>query len=99
MVSLSLTRSRIAEVLTAAADSYTDQSWDPYLNPLLTAIDRAAGYTPGSGTPDVEAATLAAWDALTAHLYMWPGNWERQPGRTQAEVVDALRASAAQVAT
>ena len=48
MVSLSVTRSRIAEVLSAAADSYTDKSWEPYLNPMLTAIDRAAGYTPGA---------------------------------------------------
>ncbi|MEU6552046.1 hypothetical protein ABZ915_17445 [Streptomyces sp. NPDC046915] len=94
MVTLSVTRSRVADVLNAAADGFDEEPWEPYLNPLLTAIDRAAGYTPGSGTPDAEAATLAAWELLAAHLGGWPGDWERKPERQQDEIQAALRGAA-----
>jgi len=94
MVTLSVTRSRIAGVLTAAADAFATEAWDPNLNPLMTALDDAANCVPGKSTPDAESTTIAAWDALEAHLGQWPGDWERTAGRTQAEVETALRDAA-----
>lgn len=100
MVTLSVTRSRVAAVLTAAADQFEASDWDPHLNPLMTAIDTAAGYVPGKGTPDAEATCLAAWDALCLHLGgQWAGDWERKPGRKQDEVIAALRGAAAKAVT
>jgi hypothetical protein len=94
-VTLSVTRPRINAVLTAAADRLEEGGWDPHRRPLMLAIDEAAGYTPGSGTVDAEDTSLAAWDALAVHLDdEWPSSWELQPGRTQAEVVAALRGAA-----
>jgi hypothetical protein len=99
MVTLTLTRSRVAAVLTAAADAFQSQPWEPYRNPLMTAIDEAAGFVTGKGSVESEAASLAAWDALAAHLGMWPGDWERKAGRTQDEVETALRGAATQAVT
>lgn len=98
MVTLSVTRSRVANVLRSTADLLEAEGWDPERNSVIFAIDRAAGYVPGKGTPDAEQTTLDAWDALVTHLdeqLVVP--WERTPGRTQADVVDALRAAAEEV--
>ncbi|MFF3515798.1 helix-turn-helix domain-containing protein [Streptomyces sp. NPDC002573] len=98
VVSLSVTRSRIADVLTRSADLLEAEGWDPERNSMIFAIDRAAGYVPGKGTPDAEQTTLGAWDALVTHLgqqfAFW---WEKTPGRTQLQVVTALRAAAEEV--
>lgn len=95
MVTLSVTRSRIAAVLTGAAQHLEAEGWDPYRHPLMVAIDTAAGYVPGRGGRDAEDASLAAWDALAVHLgNEWPGDWERCPERTQDDVLAALRAAA-----
>lgn len=100
MVTLSVTRSRIAAVLTAAADALHAEGWDPYLNPLMAAIDTAAGFVPGNSTRDAEDTSLAAWDALAVHLGdQWPGDWERTAGRRQDEVVAALRGAAGKAVT
>lgn len=99
MVTLSMTRSRIADVLTRAADSLADAPWEPHRNPLMVVIDRAADYTPGKGSLDAEATSLAAWSALAAHLGEWPGDWERTAGRRQDEVEAALRGAAAKAMT
>lgn len=99
MVTLSVTRSRVAEVLATAADYFDTAAWDPYLNPLMSAIDEAAGFVPGKNR-DAEDASLAAWDALAVHLGdQWPGDWERTPGRTQVDVQAALRGAAGKAAS
>lgn len=98
MVTISVTRSRIAAVLNGTADLLEAEGWDPERNAIIFAIDRAAGYVPGKGSPDAEETTLAAWDALVTHLgerLVVP--WERTPGRTQLQVVTALRGAAAEV--
>jgi hypothetical protein len=95
MMTLSVTRSRVATVLRDTATLLETEGWDPLRNPVMDAIDRAAGYVPGKGTPDAEETTLAAWDALVTHLderLIVP--WERTPGRTQEQVVAGLRAAA-----
>lgn len=99
MVTLTLTRSRVAAVLTAAADGFRSQPWEPHRNPLMTAIDQAAGFVPGKGSTETEAASLAAWDALADHLGVWPGDWERAAGRSQDEVEAALRGAAGKAVT
>ncbi|MEV7034541.1 hypothetical protein AB0N99_30470 [Streptomyces sp. NPDC093272] len=100
MVTLSVTGSRIADVLTRAADAFRDAPWDPHLNPLMAAIDTAAGFVPGKGSVDAEDCSLAAWDALCRHLGdVWPGDWERTAGRRQDEVEAALRGAAAKAVT
>lgn len=100
MVTLSVTRSRVAAVLARAADSFKAQPWDPYRNSLMAAIDDAAGFVPGKGGVDAEETSLAAWDTLAVHLGdQWPGDWERAAGRTQLEVEAALRGAAAKQAT
>ncbi|MFJ2399792.1 hypothetical protein ACIOUE_00710 [Streptomyces xanthochromogenes] len=93
MVTLSVTRFRIAGVLVDAADLLAVEGWHPEVNPVWHAIDRAAGYEPGSGPCEGESLSLAAWDALSVHLGdEWPLVWELE--RTQAEVLAALRDSA-----
>jgi hypothetical protein len=95
MVTLSVTRSRVAAVLNGTADLLEAEGWDPERNSVIFAIDRAAGYVPGKGSKDAEEATLQAWDALVTHLdeqLVVP--WERTPGRTQLQVVSALRGAA-----
>jgi hypothetical protein len=98
MVTLSVTRSRVAGVLRDTADLLEDEGWDPLRNPIMSAIDRAAGYVPGKGSPDAERTTLDAWDALVTHLgeqLVVP--WEKTPGRTQRQVLHALRTAATEV--
>lgn len=99
MVTLSVTRSRVADVLAGAADLVAMEGWDPDRDSssLVAAIDLSIGLTPGKGTPDAEDTSLAAWDALTNNLGQDPRDWELKPGRTQAEVEAALRGAAAAV--
>lgn len=100
MVTLSVTRSRVAAVLNKAADGFRSEPWDPYRNSLMSAIDAAAGYVPGSNRRDAEDMSISAWDALAVHLGdQWPGDWERTPGRRQDEVEAALRGAAAKAVT
>lgn len=103
-VTLSVTRSHVARVLNTAALLLEAEGWDAHRNSAMTAIDRAAGYVPGSGVIDAEDTSLAAWEALSAHTNKdwdrhvnWLGQWEHQPGRTQADVLAALRAAAGAV--
>ena len=94
MVTLSVTRSRIAHVLARAADDLGATGWNPDANTIIDAIDRAAGFVPGNGSPDAEATSLAAWEALRAYRCTPDARkWETRPGLTQAEVLDALRAA------
>ena len=95
MVTLSVTRSRVAGVLNAAADGFKTEPWEPYLNPLMTALDDAANCVPGKSSWGAGGTGIAAWDALEMYLGEWPGDWERRPGRTQVEVEAALRGAAA----
>ncbi|MFJ4785065.1 hypothetical protein [Streptomyces sp. NPDC088794] len=96
MVTLSLTRSRIAAVLADAATLLEADGWDPHTNRLMGAIDQAAGFTPGSGSTDAEQATLNAWETLTRHLNVdCVSAWEQAPGRTALQVLSALHGAAA----
>lgn len=100
MVTLSVTRSRVAAVLNRTADLLEAEGWDPERNSVIFAIDRAADYVPGKGAPDSEQTTLDAWDALVAHLdeqLVVP--WERAAGRRQDEIIAALRGAAAKAVT
>jgi hypothetical protein len=98
MVTLSVTRSRVAGVLETAADLLGGEGWDPHLNPLMHAIDRAAGFVPGKSSRDAEATSLAAWDALCQYLVdASPREWETRDNLTQAEVLGALRAASEEV--
>ncbi|MFF1709253.1 hypothetical protein [Streptomyces sp. NPDC058268] len=90
MVSLSLTRSRVAALLGRTATDVLAHGWDPLRAPLAAAIDRSAGYWPGKGPTADEALTLAAWEALADYLRAEPHEWERQPGRSKTEVIEAL---------
>jgi hypothetical protein len=95
MVTLSVTRSRIAAVLNGTVALLEAEGWDPLQKPIADAIDRAAGYMPGKGTPDAEQATLDAWEALVTHLGdQLVVEWETAPGRTQLQVLTALRSAA-----
>lgn len=95
MVTLSVTRSRIAYVLIQAANELAD--WHPLQNPLVRAIDAAAGYVPGKGAADAETTTLLAFDALSRHLRCPAGTWERLPNITAADVRDAFLDAAREV--
>ena len=97
MVTLSLTRSRIAAVLNDAASLLEAEGWDPVRNSVVHAIDEVAGFVPGAGSPDVEEVTLQAFDALSTYLRCPAETWERIPRTTQADVVDALREAATAV--
>ena len=95
MVTLSVTRSRVAGVLGDAAALLEAEGWDALRNPIMTAIDQASGFVPGSSGPDAERATLDAYDALATHLDVASvANWERDASRTQLQIVSALRAAA-----
>lgn len=95
MVTLSVTPSRIAGVLIQAACELDD--WHPLQNPLVRAIDAAAGYVPGKGGQDAETTTLEAYDALSNHLMCPAGTWERIPGTTADDVREALLEAAREV--
>ncbi|MFF2525919.1 DUF6197 family protein [Streptomyces liangshanensis] len=98
MLTLSVTRSRVAAVLRQAADILDREGWDPYRNPTIAAIDRAAGYVKPGVDLAAEETTLRAWDALVVYLgeqLVVP--WEDEPGRTQVEVLAALRGAAGEV--
>lgn len=104
MVTLSVTRSRIRTTLTVAAGILDIEGWDPLQNPIADAIDRAAGFTPGKGSSSSEEVTVLALAMLTDHLGLGEPDgsgdepltlWERQPGRTEDEVLAALRAAGA----
>jgi hypothetical protein len=102
MVTLSVTRSRVAGVLRSAADLAGCCGWDPARDRSLVAlIDQAIGLTPGKGSKDAEETAVAAWAALSAHLgadtddVEAPREWELKPGRTAEQVRDALYGAAA----
>ncbi len=95
MVTLSVTSSRVAAVLTSAEQLLKAEGWDPLRNPVIAAIDRAAGFTPGKSSPDAEETTLAAWQQLADHLDAASVSvWERTPGRTEMQVLAALAGAA-----
>lgn len=94
MVTLSVTRSRVAALLRSTASLLLAEGWDPHLSPLADAIDRAAGYWPGRGASDAEAASVQAWDGLAAHVGGDLLDWERADVRTQDDVLAALHGAA-----
>lgn len=95
MVTLSVTRSRVAAVLARAGSLLQAEGWDPLHNPVILAIDRAAGFVPGKSSSDAEETTLAAWQQLADHLDAASvSDWERQAGRTQLQVIAALAGAA-----
>ncbi|GHD70491.1 hypothetical protein GCM10010317_077880 [Streptomyces mirabilis] len=99
MVTLSVTRSRVADALDGAQALLEAKGWDPLQYPVAAAIDEAAGYVPGKGAPDAEQITLDAWDALVAQLGdQCIEEWEKAPGRTQLQVLTALQGAAKAVA-
>jgi hypothetical protein len=97
MVTLSLTRSRIASVLRGAAEDVRERGWSRDNRSLIFAIDAAAGYIGLPDTPE-EELSVAAWDALADHLGMDAPEWEATQGRTQDDVLAALEAAAQAVA-
>jgi hypothetical protein len=97
MVTLSLTRSRVAALLGQTATDILAHGWDPKQATLAAAIDRALGYWPGKGSFADEELTVAAWNALAAYLNAEPHEWERQPARTEADVVAALQEARARL--
>jgi hypothetical protein len=97
MVTLSLTRSRVAAALLAAAADVRAWGWDLEWRPLIHAIDAACGFQ-RTDTPE-EDLSIAAWDALAAHVGADVPDWEQTPGRTRAEVLAALEATAQEVAS
>jgi len=95
MVTLSVTRSRVAAVLRSTADLLEAEGWDPHTNPVMSAIDRAAGYVPGKGSVDAEQTTLDAWQQLADYLDVTSVlSWERMTCRTQRQVLAALAGAA-----
>ncbi|WP_217235406.1 hypothetical protein [Streptomyces sp. AC555_RSS877] len=100
MVTLSVTRSRIAGVLRGAEQLLAVEGWDPLTNPIMSAIDRAAGYVPGKGGTDAERTTLDAWETLTEHLGVASvSHWEREPDRSPLQVLAALNGAASKTVT
>lgn len=100
MVTLSVTRSRVAAVLTSAEALLQAEGWDPLHNPVILAIDRAAGFVPGKSSTDAEETTLAAWQQLADHLDVASiALWEREAGRTQMQVLAALAGTAGKAVT
>lgn len=98
MVTLSVTRSRVAAVLHRAANLLELEGWDPERTPAISAIDRAAGFVRPGIDLAAEETTLQAWAALTAHLGEEQVDlWESTTGRTQDEVLAALRGAATAV--
>jgi len=103
MVTLSVTRSRVAATLGGAAEVIAVEGWDPLLAPIAEAVDVAAGFTPGKGSTNAEDVTVLALEMLADHLALGAPDgsgdepltvWERQPGRTEADVLAALRGAA-----
>lgn len=101
MVTLSVTRSRVAAVLNRAGVSLETEAWHPYSNTIILAIDHAAGWERPDGDPTAEELAREAFSALSLHLFgvrhldgQPLADWERAEGRTQADVVAALRAAA-----
>jgi hypothetical protein len=97
MVTLSLTRSRVAALLGQTAGDVLAHGWDSKQATLAAAIDRALGYWPGKGSLADEELTLAAWNALADYLDAEPHEWERIDGRTEAEIVAALQEARARL--
>jgi hypothetical protein len=103
MVTLSVTGSRIAATLAVAAGILDIEGWDALRNPIAAAIDRAADFTPGKSSTNAEEVTVLAVEMLAGHLALGAPDgsgyepltvWERQPGRTEADVLAALRGAA-----
>lgn len=95
MVTLSVTRSRVGRIVEDAANLLEAEDWDPHRNPITDAIDRAAGFIPGRSSVDAENATIEAWNAIGDQLGgRSVTGWERASGRTQMQVLHALRSAA-----
>lgn len=100
MVTLSVTRSRLAEVLQGAKGRLEAEGWDALHNPVISAIDRAAGFVPGKSSVDAEQTTLDAWQQLADHLGVASiAMWERESGRTELQVLTALAGAASKAVT
>ncbi|MGQ4343503.1 DUF6197 family protein [Streptomyces sp. SAS_275] len=93
-----MTRSRVSRIVEDAASLLEAEGWDPHRNPVTDAIDRAAGFIPGRSSIDAEQATIEAWNLIVDHLGgRSVTGWERASGRTQLQVVHALRTAATAV--
>lgn len=100
-VTISVTRSRVTAVRMDAAALLAAEGWHPYSNTVMDAIDRAAGWSRPDGDTTAEQLAWQAFYALTEHLFGVRhlggkplADWERTPGRTQDDVVAALRGAA-----
>lgn len=93
MVTLSLTRSRVAAVLRGAADDVRERGWSRDKRSVIFAVDAACGYVGQPDTPE-EELSLAAWDALGAYLGMDVERWETQPFLCQEAVLRVLEDAA-----
>ena len=100
MVTISVTRYRTVAVLNAAADKVADEAWgwEPLRQPLMRAIDEAAGYSTPGVDQAAEDTTLLAYDAICEHVAFPVGEWEQTPGLTAADVAEAMREAAKAVA-
>lgn len=93
-MTLSVTRFRTSVVLAEAARIVAVGGWEPLRQPVMHAIDQAAGFVPGNGSADAEETTIQAFEALSDHLACPADRWERTPGRSAFDVVNALRDAA-----
>ncbi|MGW5173206.1 DUF6197 family protein [Streptomyces sp. NPDC004082] len=90
-----MTRSRVAAVLTGAVELLEAEGWHPELNTVMGAIDRAAGFVKPGIDSAAEEATIQAWDALVTAIGDRPVvPWETKTGRSQMQVLHALRTAA-----
>lgn len=76
-----------AGTLRRAAD-FAATDWDPSIWPIVEILDHVAD---GGGRHD----SVGLWDAIVTHLdEELTVPWERQPGRTRAQVAVMLNAAA-----
>lgn len=100
MVTLSVTRSRVTAVLNAAADVLETDGWDPLHRPVMAAIDQASGFVTPGVDQAAEETSLQAWAAVVTHLDVASLLlWEQAPGRTQLQVLAALRGAVKEIAS
>ncbi|MER7366325.1 DUF6197 family protein [Nonomuraea wenchangensis] len=89
----------LSDTLTRAAELLDREGWDPAGvtgRDVMAAVSRATMSSPRS--PYDEDLCTHVWDTIVAHLDGQPlAEWQREHGRTQAQVVIMLREVAAQV--